>query len=80
MNVAPHAAIDSLVQEGYLRLVGQKRAARAESLHFFGVAAQMMRRILVDHARAHRAAKVPARIQSDPDERRRKLSHAICWY
>jgi RNA polymerase sigma factor (TIGR02999 family) len=31
----------------------------ANRAHFFGVASQMMRRILVDHARAHRAAKRP---------------------
>jgi len=49
----------ALVHEAYLRLVGQKRVAWQNRAHFFGVAAQMMRRILVDHARAHRAAKRP---------------------
>ena len=49
----------ALVHEVYLRLVGQKRVAWQNRAHFFGVAAQMMRRILVDHARAHRAAKRP---------------------
>jgi hypothetical protein len=45
------------VHEAYLRLVDQ-RAVRWESrAQFFGVAAQLMRRILVDHARAQHAAK-----------------------
>ncbi len=45
--------------EAYLRLLGQQRAAWQNCAHFFGIAAQMMRRILVDHARGHRAAKRP---------------------
>jgi RNA polymerase sigma factor (TIGR02999 family) len=49
----------ALVNEVYLRLVGQKRVAWQNRAHFLGVAAQMMRRILVDHARAHQAAKRP---------------------
>src|SRR6266496_4079581 len=49
----------ALVHEVYLRLVGQQRVAWQNRAHFFGVAAQMMRRILVDHARGHRAAKRP---------------------
>ena len=49
----------ALVHEAYLRLLGQERAAWQNRAHFFGIAAQMMRRILVDHARAHRAAKRP---------------------
>ncbi len=49
----------ALVHEVYLRLVGQERVTWQNRAHFFGVAAQMMRRILVDHARAHRAAKRP---------------------
>jgi RNA polymerase sigma factor (TIGR02999 family) len=47
----------ALVNEAYLRLVGQDRVMWHNRAHFFGVAAQMMRRILVDHARGHRAAK-----------------------
>jgi RNA polymerase sigma-70 factor, ECF subfamily len=50
----------ALVHEAYLRLVDQRQAreARWESRgHFFAVAAQAMRRILVDHARARRRAK-----------------------
>ncbi len=47
----------ALVHEAYLRLIDQKRIRWQNSLHFFGLAAQMMRRILVDHARSHRYAK-----------------------
>ena len=49
----------ALVHEAYLRLAGQDRIAWQNRAQFFGVAAQMMRRILVDHARGHRAAKRP---------------------
>jgi RNA polymerase sigma factor (TIGR02999 family) len=47
----------ALVNEAYLRLVDQDRVEWQSRAHFFGVAAQMMRRILVDHARGHRAVK-----------------------
>jgi RNA polymerase sigma factor (TIGR02999 family) len=47
----------ALVHEAYLRLVDQRRAVWKNRGQFFGVASQMMRRILVDHARAHRMAK-----------------------
>ena len=47
----------ALVHEAYLRLVDQKDAHWKSRGHFFAVAAQMMRRILVDHARRHKAAK-----------------------
>ena len=47
----------ALVHEAYLRLVDQKDARWQNRNHFFGVAAQLMRRILVDYARGHRAAK-----------------------
>lgn len=46
-----------LVSEAYLRLVDQTRVAWTGRAHFFAVAAQTMRRILVDHARAERAGK-----------------------
>ena len=49
----------ALVHEAYLRLVGQHRVIWENRAHFFGIAAQMMRRILVDYAREHRAAKRP---------------------
>jgi len=46
-----------LVHEAYLKLVDQDHARWQNRAQFFGVAAQLMRRILVDHARTHRAAK-----------------------
>jgi RNA polymerase sigma factor (TIGR02999 family) len=46
----------ALVNEAYLRLIDQAAPWRNRA-HFFGIAAQMMRRILVDHARAHLYAK-----------------------
>jgi RNA polymerase sigma-70 factor, ECF subfamily len=47
----------ALVHEAYLRLVDQNAVQWKNRGHFFGVAAQLMRRILVDHARSHQAAK-----------------------
>jgi RNA polymerase sigma-70 factor, ECF subfamily len=47
----------ALVHEAYFRLVDQKQVEWTNRNHFFGVAAQMMRRILVDHARKHHAFK-----------------------
>jgi RNA polymerase sigma-70 factor, ECF subfamily len=47
----------ALVNEAYLRLVDQKRVNWRNRAQFFGVAAQLMRRILVDHARTKRRAK-----------------------
>jgi RNA polymerase sigma factor (TIGR02999 family) len=47
----------ALVHEAYLRLVGDENAGWENRLHFFNVAAQVMRNILVDHARKHRAEK-----------------------
>jgi RNA polymerase sigma factor (TIGR02999 family) len=46
-----------LVHEAYLRLVDQKRARWQNRAHFFAVASHVMRRLLVDHARAHGASK-----------------------
>lgn len=46
-----------LVHEAYLRLVDQSRTTWKNRSHFFGIAAQAMRRILVDYARKRRAAK-----------------------
>ena len=47
----------ALVHEAYLRLVDQTRAQWEDRAQFFGVAAHSMRRVLVDHARRHRAAR-----------------------
>jgi len=47
----------ALVHEAYLRLVDQTRAQWVDRAQFYAVAARAMRRILVDYARRHRAAK-----------------------
>lgn len=47
----------ALVNEAYLRLIDQKRVRWQNRAHFLGIAAQMMRRILVDYARTRRNAK-----------------------
>jgi len=47
----------ALVNEAYLRLVGQKTVDWKNRAHFFGVAAQAMRRVLVDYARQKGAEK-----------------------
>lgn len=47
----------ALVNEAYLRLVDQRAVEWKNRSHFFGVAAQQMRRILVDHARRRQASK-----------------------
>ena len=47
----------AVVNEAYLRLVPQRQVHWANRAHFFSIAAKMMRRVLVDHARRKRAAK-----------------------
>ena len=47
----------ALVNEAYLKLIDQKTAKWQNRAQFYGIAAQLMRRILVDHARHHKAAK-----------------------
>ena len=47
----------SLVHEAYMRLVAQDTPEWECRAHFYGVAAHLMRQILVDHARKHRSAK-----------------------
>jgi RNA polymerase sigma factor (TIGR02999 family) len=47
----------ALVNEAYLRLVDQRRTRWQNRAQFFGIAAQLMRRILIDHARKHAYAK-----------------------
>jgi RNA polymerase sigma factor (TIGR02999 family) len=47
----------ALVHEAYVHLVGQRAKDWQNRAHFYGVAAQVMRRILVDYARSHAAAK-----------------------
>ncbi len=47
----------ALVHEAFLRMIDQNSVQWKNRAHFYGVAAQMIRRILVDHARAHLTAK-----------------------
>jgi RNA polymerase sigma factor (TIGR02999 family) len=47
----------ALVNEAFLKLIDQRAVKWQNRAHFFGIAAQAMRRILVDHARAHAAGK-----------------------
>ena len=47
----------ALINEAYLRLVNQKEVRWQNRAHFYGIAAQLMRRILVDHARKRRYQK-----------------------
>src|SRR5215210_6467106 len=61
----------ALVNEAYLRLVDQRKARWQNRAQFFGVAAQLMRRILVDHARVRAAAK-----RGGSDQQQLSLSHA----
>ena len=47
----------ALIHEAYLKLVDQKNVHWQNRAHFFGIAAELMRRILVDHARTKKRAK-----------------------
>jgi RNA polymerase sigma factor (TIGR02999 family) len=47
----------ALVNEAYMRMVDQRAVSWQNRSHFFGIAAQAMRRVLVDHARRRRAAR-----------------------
>ena len=58
----------ALVHEAYIRLLRQRRVAWRNRAQFFGVASQMMRRILVDYARERQAAKRPGGIRVTLDE------------
>jgi RNA polymerase sigma factor (TIGR02999 family) len=53
LSLAPTA----LVHEAYLKLIDQRRVHWQNRTHFFAIAGQVMRRVLVDHARARAAAK-----------------------
>jgi len=58
-----------LVHEAYLRLVDQRRIQWSGRAHFFGAAAQVMRRILVEHARQRLAQKRGAGAHHEPLDR-----------
>lgn len=56
----------ALINEAYLRLVDQHKVEWQNRAHFFAVAAQVMRHILIDHARSHRYLKRGAGAQHMP--------------
>jgi RNA polymerase sigma factor (TIGR02999 family) len=58
----------ALVHEAYLRLVGQSPTDCQNRAHFLGIAARIMRQILVDHARKHRAGKRDGGVRLTLDE------------
>jgi RNA polymerase sigma factor (TIGR02999 family) len=59
----------ALVNEAYLRLIDQRHVRWQNRAHFFGIAAQLMRRILIDHARkAHYAKRGGGAVQVSLDE------------
>jgi RNA polymerase sigma factor (TIGR02999 family) len=58
----------ALVNEAYLRLAGQQKVDWQNRAHFFAVTAQVMRHILIDHARRRRYAKHGGEIQQVPME------------
>lgn len=58
----------ALIHEAYVRLVGQDLPAFNSRTHFFGIAAQIMRQVLVDFARAHKAEKRGSGLRSPLDE------------
>jgi len=71
----------ALVHEVYMRLVGQRQVDWHDRAHFFGVAAQVMRRILIDHARRHGASKRGEGVSSVPIDEARDVavSHEISF-
>ena len=58
----------ALVNEAYMRLVGYNRMRWQDRAHFFAVSAQVMRRILVDHARRHNVKRGAGVQHVDLDE------------
>jgi RNA polymerase sigma factor (TIGR02999 family) len=64
----------ALVNEAYLRLIGGAGVEWQDRAHFFGVAPQLMRRILVDHARGRQAGK-----RGGPGQHQVTLDGALCY-
>ena len=65
----------ALVHEVYLRLVDQRQVDWRNRAHFFGVAAQVMRRVLVDHARRHMPSSAATAYGVCPSTMRRTSPH-----
>jgi RNA polymerase sigma factor (TIGR02999 family) len=68
----------ALVNEAYLRLLGQQRASWQNRAQFFAVAARIMRRVLVDHARQRQAAKRDGGIRITLDDAARVQPPVEC--
>ena len=66
----------ALVHEAYFRLVNQRERTWQNRTHFIRIAAQVMRRLLIDHARARRTAKREGGLQRVPLEDPLLLSEA----
>ena len=66
----------ALVNEAYLRLVSQEATDWQDRAHFFGVAARLMRQILVDHARVRQAGKRGGLVEKLPLDQALELSPA----
>jgi RNA polymerase sigma factor (TIGR02999 family) len=65
-NLAHTLQTSALINEAYLRLVDQQDTEWNNRAHFFAVAAQVMRHVLIDHARRHHFAKRGAGAQHVP--------------
>ena len=68
----------ALVHEAFIRLMAQQRVNWVNRAQFFALSAQLMRRILVDHARERRAAKRPVGIRVTLDETVRAVPAPDC--
>jgi RNA polymerase sigma factor (TIGR02999 family) len=66
----------ALVNEAYLRLIGEESGQINSRTHFLGIAAHVMRQILVDHARARRAVKRDGGIRVELNEDDHPLQEA----
>jgi RNA polymerase sigma factor (TIGR02999 family) len=68
----------SLVHEAYIRLMAQTRVSWLNRAQFFALAAQLMRRVLVDYARERQSAKRPRGIRVTFDEGLRAVPPRDC--
>ncbi len=70
----------ALVNEVYLRLADQRQINTQDRVKFFGLAAEMMRRTLINHAEAHRAAKRGPALKLSLDEAEAQGSAAFAGH
>ena len=66
----------ALVHEAYLRLVSQEETDWQDRAHFFGIAARLMRQILVEHARARQAGKRGGAMEKLPLDQAMEITSA----